>query len=485
MKLTLLPLSHPELTPIVVTGSVFAIGRNEPPFDGYDRNLVSRLSKRHARLFVEGGRAYIADLHSTNGTRHNGEPLAAAPARLTDGDELGFGELRFRVVLEPAAEEDAKSVAPPRVRLVLVPAPGKRDLAPVVITELPYLVRRHGEMFARVADGARSQLEFVSKRHAHFFQRGVQVLLEDLGSTNGTYVNGEKLTEQARPVRDADTVAFGGDDLVYRVSLAVEGHEDDTARTRLMAEVSRDAATVFVSSPTSFAEIFGHDDDEADGEAAAPPPPPLDRRPLARRRPPLYAPWRWRATLGAAAVVGAVSGVWWMGDPYSAEELYALLDAGAYREVALTANELLETRGSDADLARIATTATLRHVLPTWSDALRQGDRAAAAAALHEAAVLGTGNGADDGYLELLEWAGDVHFLLRELEQGEISSAAYLADAEGLLDWWQADEAARRAALDTLTGFAPGFDASRRRILAQIRALTLRKQQLEAEPPGG
>lgn len=483
MKLTLLPLSHPELTPIVVTGSLFAIGRNEPPFDGYDRNLVSRLSKRHARLFVEGGRAYIADLHSTNGSRHNGEPLTATPVRLKDGDELAFGELSFRVALEQPAEDDAPSVAPPRVRLVLVPAPGKRALAPVVISELPYLVHRHGEMFARVADGARSQLEFVSKRHAHFFQRGDQVLLEDLGSTNGTFVNGEKLAEQARPVRDADTVAFGGDDLAYRVSLAVEGHEDDTARTRLMDAVSRDAATVFVSSPSSFAEIFRGD--EADGEAAAPPRPALERRSPGRRRPPLYAPWRWRATLGAAAVVGAVSGFRWMGDPYSAEDLYALLDTGAYREAALTASGLLETRGSDADLARIATTATLRHVLPSWSDALRRGDRPGAAAALHEAAVLGTGNGADDGYLELLEWAGDVHFLLRELEQGEITPAAYVAEAEGLLDWWQADEAAHLAAMDALTGFAPSFDPNRRRILAEIRTMASRMQQLQAERPDG
>jgi len=34
----------------------------------------------------------------------------------------------------------------------------------------------------------------VSRRHARIFPRGEEVILEDIGSTNGTYVNGVKIT---------------------------------------------------------------------------------------------------------------------------------------------------------------------------------------------------------------------------------------------------------------------------------------------------
>lgn len=50
----------------------------------------SRVSRRHARILVTGGRATLEDLGSKNGTYHRGRRLDR-PASLADGDEIGVG----------------------------------------------------------------------------------------------------------------------------------------------------------------------------------------------------------------------------------------------------------------------------------------------------------------------------------------------------------------------------------------------------------
>lgn len=50
--------------------------------------------------------------------------------------------------------------------------------------------------------------QFVSTVHARVFRRGDDVLIEDLGSRNGTFVNGERVTAPTR-LRRGDRIQFG------------------------------------------------------------------------------------------------------------------------------------------------------------------------------------------------------------------------------------------------------------------------------------
>ncbi len=63
------------------------------------------VSRRHARIVVEGGAATLEDLGSRNGTKVNGRPASGRVA-LADGDaiELGTVRLLFRVV--PSCETE-------------------------------------------------------------------------------------------------------------------------------------------------------------------------------------------------------------------------------------------------------------------------------------------------------------------------------------------------------------------------------------------
>ena len=56
--------------------------------------------------------------------------------------------------------------------------------------------------------------ECVSKEHAEFIQRDRDLFVLDLGSTNGTYVNGVRIDEEV-PIREGDVIQFGT--AVFRV----------------------------------------------------------------------------------------------------------------------------------------------------------------------------------------------------------------------------------------------------------------------------
>src|SRR3954466_16407123 len=49
----------------------------------------------------------------------------------------------------------------------------------------------------------------VSARHAQFVVQGQQLMIQDMKSRNGTFVNGARCSEQLMPVPDGAVVQFG------------------------------------------------------------------------------------------------------------------------------------------------------------------------------------------------------------------------------------------------------------------------------------
>jgi hypothetical protein len=68
--------------------------------------------------------------------------------------------------------------------------------------------------------GERSEIRledpFASSRHARIFERGGTIVIEDMGSTNGTYLN-EELLETARPLHPDDRVRIGDSEFAFEV----------------------------------------------------------------------------------------------------------------------------------------------------------------------------------------------------------------------------------------------------------------------------
>ncbi|MEN9216260.1 MAG: FHA domain-containing protein [Gloeomargarita sp. HHBFW_bins_162] len=57
--------------------------------------------------------------------------------------------------------------------------------------------------------------DVVSRIHARLIVQGAQVAIEDMGSTNGTYINGQRLRPGERcPLHAGDWIALGKEDKV-------------------------------------------------------------------------------------------------------------------------------------------------------------------------------------------------------------------------------------------------------------------------------
>ena len=56
---------------------------------------------------------------------------------------------------------------------------------------------------------------FASSAHAHIFPRGEYMYLEDMGSTNGTYLNGRQV-KAAERLKVADVIRIGDSEYRYQ-----------------------------------------------------------------------------------------------------------------------------------------------------------------------------------------------------------------------------------------------------------------------------
>jgi hypothetical protein len=105
---------------------------------------------------------------------------------------------------EPAIPGLAAGVAP---RLVVVAAMGHEPGTSFDIS--------HGATLGR-SDGAEIPVNdpFASSAHARIFRRGDYMYVEDMGSTNGTYLNGRQL-RSAEQLKVADVVRIGDSEYRY------------------------------------------------------------------------------------------------------------------------------------------------------------------------------------------------------------------------------------------------------------------------------
>ncbi|HTB70543.1 MAG TPA: FHA domain-containing protein [Solirubrobacteraceae bacterium] len=75
-----------------------------------------------------------------------------------------------------------------------------------------------GDLVLGRGERAEIRLEdpFASSRHARIFEQGNAVVIEDLGSTNGTYLN-EEVLQGPRPLHPGDRVRIGDSEFTFEV----------------------------------------------------------------------------------------------------------------------------------------------------------------------------------------------------------------------------------------------------------------------------
>ena len=175
--------------------------------DACDLRAVSPyVSGRHCRLEYDAGQWFVEDLGSTNGTYVNGSRITSRTP-VTKADAITLG--RTVPMPWPAAESVLPKTVVPAVR----PAP----TAAIKAVQLPPVGQTI--VLGRAAE-CDVVLDFpmVSARHASIEHIDGGWLVRDLGSTNGTFVGGRRVTD-AVEVHSGDVIALGS----YRLTLASDG----------------------------------------------------------------------------------------------------------------------------------------------------------------------------------------------------------------------------------------------------------------------
>ncbi len=212
--------------------SAWLLGISTGPYEGKE----SPLNK--ARVSV--GRSDAADLSlyrdetvpdmlgefvSNNGAWYwQGQPVEIdgqmqTNAPINNNSILQLGTYRFRFMnrSEQSPNSPPPIVAPnvPPAPPVVVKAPaqpmGPIILRPVGNKFLPLELRGTSHSLGRALDNDLVVSEAtVSSNHAHFYLERGAWNLRDVGSTNGTFVNGNQIGETAVRIRAGDRVKFGG-----------------------------------------------------------------------------------------------------------------------------------------------------------------------------------------------------------------------------------------------------------------------------------
>jgi pSer/pThr/pTyr-binding forkhead associated (FHA) protein len=188
------------------------IGRAAPDEDGR-LGGDPEISRAHARIFHEAaGQLTIEDLGSANGTFVNDERIDA-PRALELGDVIRVGRtvLQVRDRTGQVPEKTQVSMAAP-VELPSVPAATAEELVVTAGADAGRRLELGDELVigrAVSGDGLLGDDHELSRRHARVARdAGGRLTIEDLGSANGTFVNGERVRE-SRPLRLGDSVRIG------------------------------------------------------------------------------------------------------------------------------------------------------------------------------------------------------------------------------------------------------------------------------------
>ena len=504
MQIILTNVSHPQLGEIQIKDRLFPIGRHETPFDSFGPEVVAKLSRRHARIFTQDDSAHIVDLNSLNGTTVNGAPLDKHSRKLQHNDEINFaGLLIYRVSLE---QGDTTGDDATVVLLTLIPDQRDNQIEPIVVAEYPYLISKSDDTFARYRERLPEQYKFLSRRHAHFFLRNHEVLLEDLGSTNGTFVSGQRLDEHARVIRDGDIIAFGGNDFSYRAHIKTiqrkgEGPLDEASMMTEVLHTSTDAdvtRTTFVTSANSFIDIFCAPDDDDDAlsqakaDGASGPAAERQSRGKAKQSKPKG---RVAIFLGEARRAfkaddqpGKRNGRWWaaallvvvvtlIGLAYLQDadkrSIEQLIDEGSFDQGIELADAYLQHHPDDQEVAELALNAISRQLLPDWQARLQAGEFSQARLLLDQAKGKTQHTPTAKPLLELLHWNTDQAEFMQQ-RGGPDSDILLFQDEDKivrLIDWWDQDSNEHQRLASHIAQYEPAFGSVQSQALSWLRNL--------------
>jgi pSer/pThr/pTyr-binding forkhead associated (FHA) protein len=213
------PLTQERREYVLVEGATASLGRSPEN----DISIPERhVSRQHAVVAFRDGVFTITDLGSANGTFVNDKRLTG-PFPLAHGDvvRLYVPVLNFSAVVTEEEQEIARKtgtiIVPPtgegRPRLLATAGP-EEGAEYMLVKDINTIGRpsQEGAWDITIQDRA------ISRPHCRLVLKPEGWRIMDLGSANGTLLNGEAVSTDGAPLSDGDVIAIGETTLLFRHS---------------------------------------------------------------------------------------------------------------------------------------------------------------------------------------------------------------------------------------------------------------------------
>ncbi len=211
---------HGQTTKKLFSAHAVRIGRHPTNDITFDQTHDTIVSANHAKIAYLDGEWKLHDLESTNGTwkKSAGAAERITVSRLRSGDtfELGQGGPLLEVQFPTAQAAPRTDAAGDPATVFLGPqgvqATAEREQVQQGVVPLTgeMIIGRHASCTVMLGDPQ------VSHRHARLFRSANDYVLEDLGSRNGTFVNGRRIGRAL--LQAGDTILIGGRKLQFQPS---------------------------------------------------------------------------------------------------------------------------------------------------------------------------------------------------------------------------------------------------------------------------
>jgi pSer/pThr/pTyr-binding forkhead associated (FHA) protein/NADPH-dependent 2,4-dienoyl-CoA reductase/sulfur reductase-like enzyme len=228
---------------VALSEPVMKLGRD--PHEAQIALSDPAVSWLHAEISRHGDTFYLRDLGSRNGTFVNGE-LLSVPRPLHDGDRIHLGntDLDFTGPSGTQPFETPESKAGQATRVALVCTAGPLLGVPFALADDRMTVGRNPSASISLDDLT------VSRAHAEISRDGDDWIVKDVGSSNGTFVDGRRVEARKKePLREGTEIRFGAVEMAVKTVTIDQDAEGTAPRAVPVSEEVAAGATRIIDSP--------------------------------------------------------------------------------------------------------------------------------------------------------------------------------------------------------------------------------------------